>query len=116
MKVSFGSSLHFATFIRYTHFENINIVLVDTSYGLFRFPLCILCNRYPDLERCSNLLKAVYAIINLFINKNFMIALLVLYFSCLCSSATSDLHFYDVIVFPSLDFALVMGVESFERQ
>ena len=31
--VSFGSNLHFATFIRYTHFENISKALVDTSYG-----------------------------------------------------------------------------------
>ena len=30
---SFGSNLHFATFIRYTHFENISIALFDTSYG-----------------------------------------------------------------------------------
>ena len=31
--VSFGSNLHFAAFIKYTHFENISIALVDTSYG-----------------------------------------------------------------------------------
>ena len=30
--VSFGSNLHFATFIRYTHFENISIALVDILY------------------------------------------------------------------------------------
>ena len=67
------------------------------------------------------MLTIVYVIINLFINKNFMIALLVLYFNLLCSCATSDLpslkkNFYDVIVFSSSDFALVLGVESFEKQ
>ena len=62
------------------------INLTDLGKGHFKLDACLFVTCCTG-KRCSNLLKVVYAIINLFIDKNFMIALLVLYFNLLCSCA-----------------------------
>ena len=76
------------------------------------------CDRYPDLllVRCSNLLKILYAIINLFIKQKLHDSIVGALFHSpmfLCNIRSPQVfkNFYDVIVFPSSDFTLVLGVE-----